>query len=63
MHRLRVEHDRARLYVELSGEEGTGPWTVMAVDRASRRYAVAQVETKLAATQDAARTLGELLDR
>jgi hypothetical protein len=63
VHRLRVEHDRARLYVELSGEEGTGPWTVMAVDRASRRYAVAQVETKLAATQDAARTLGELLDR
>jgi len=25
-HRLRVEHDRARLYVELSGEDGTGPW-------------------------------------
>lgn len=60
-HRLRVEHDRARLYVELSGEEGTGPWTVLAVDRGSRRYAVAQAETKTAATQDAAESLTELL--
>ncbi len=33
---------RARLYVELSGEDGTGPWTVLAVDRESRRYAAAQ---------------------
>jgi hypothetical protein len=62
-HRLRVEHDRARLYVELSGEDGTGPWTVLAVDRASRRYAVAQAETKTAATQVAAHALTELLDR
>ncbi len=62
-HRLRVEHDRTRRYVELSGEDGTGPWTVLAVDRVSRRYAVAQGETKAAATEDAARTLSELLDR
>ena len=62
-HRLRVEHDRSRLYVELSGEEGTGPWTVLAVDRASRRYAVAQAETKTAATQAAADALTELRDR
>ena len=62
-HRLRVEHDRARLYIELSGEDGTGPWTVLAVDRASRRYAVAQAETKTAATRDAAQTLTNLLDR
>lgn len=62
-HRLRVEHDRARLYVELSGEDGAGPWTVMAVDRASRRYAVAQAATKRDATEDAARALDHLLDR
>lgn len=62
-HRLRVEHDRARLYVELSGEQGAGPWTVLAVDRASRRHAVAQAETKTAATQLADEALTELLDR
>ena len=61
-HRLRVEHDRSRLYVELSGEEGAGPWTVMAVDRASRRYAVAQADTKTRAAEAAARALDELLD-
>lgn len=60
-HRLRVEHDRSRLYVELSGEDGAGPWTVMAVDRASRRYAVAQAVTKTSATEAAARALTELL--
>lgn len=62
-HRLRVEHDRARLYVELSGEEGAGPWTVMAVDRASRGYAVAQADTKRDATEHAARALDHLLER
>jgi hypothetical protein len=62
-HRLRVEHDRTRLYVELSGEDGGGPWTVMAVDRASRRYAVAQDRTKSAATSAAARMLTDLLDQ
>ena len=61
-HRLRVEHDRARLCVELSGEDGTGPWTVLAVDRLSRVYAVAQAETKTAATQAAAAALTELLE-
>ena len=62
-HRLRVEHDRARLYVELSGEDGAGPWTVLAVDRASRRYAVAQAGTKTAATEAAASALTEMLGR
>ena len=62
-HRLRVEHDRTRLYVELSGEDGAGPWTVLAVDRASRRHAVAQAETKTAATEVAAQALTDLLDR
>lgn len=61
-HRLRVEHDQDRLYVELSGEDGAGPWTVLAVDRASRRYAVAQGETKTAATEGASRSLTELLN-
>lgn len=61
VHRLRVEHDRARLYVELSGEDGGGPWIVLAVDRASRRHAVAQAETKTAATQAAAQALTDLL--
>ncbi|MGI8679750.1 MAG: hypothetical protein ACR2LX_13920 [Jatrophihabitans sp.] len=56
-HRLRVEHDRERLYVELSGEDGAGPWTVLAVDRQTRRYAVAQAETKAAATRAAADAL------
>jgi hypothetical protein len=60
-HRLRVEHDRKRLYVELSGEDGSGPWTVLAVDRVSRRYAVAQGETKLAATRAAAAELSRLV--
>lgn len=60
-HRLRVEHDRKRLYVELSGEDGSGPWTVLAVDRSSRRHAVAQAETKTAATQAAAQALTDLL--
>jgi len=60
-HRLRVEHDRARLYVQLSCEDGTGPWTVLAVDRVSRRYAAAQAETKTAATQAAALALRSFL--
>jgi hypothetical protein len=61
-HRLRVEHDRQRLYIELSGEEGRGPWTVLAVDRASRRYYVAQGETKTDATRAAAHGLIRLLE-
>jgi hypothetical protein len=60
-HRLRVEHDRDRLYVELSGEDGAGPWTVLAVDRATRRYAVAQGRTKDEATRAAADELTRLL--
>ncbi|HZU80421.1 MAG TPA: hypothetical protein VE991_10945 [Acidimicrobiales bacterium] len=44
-HRLRVEHDRFTLLVHLSGEDGGG-WTTMAVDRATRRWAVAQGPTQ-----------------
>jgi hypothetical protein len=51
-HRLRVEHDRDTLLVHLSGEDGEG-WTVLAVDRASRRYVVAQSRRQLDAAQEA----------
>jgi hypothetical protein len=47
-HRSRVEHDARTLLVHLSGEDGEG-WTVLAVDRPTRRWAVAQARTQLAA--------------
>ena len=62
-HRLRVEHDRERLYIELSGEDGKGPWTVLAVDRTTRQHAVAQGPTKTAATRAAADELTRSLGR
>jgi len=40
-HRLRVEHDDETLLVHLSGEDGDS-WTTIAVDRETRRVAVAQ---------------------
>jgi hypothetical protein len=40
-HRLRVEHNRDTILVHLSGEDGQG-WTVLAVDRATRRWVVAE---------------------
>jgi catechol 2,3-dioxygenase-like lactoylglutathione lyase family enzyme len=40
-HRLRVEHNRDTLLVHLSDEDGRG-WTVLAIDRATRRWSVAQ---------------------
>jgi hypothetical protein len=51
-HRVRVEHDGATLLVHLSDEDGTG-WTVMAVDRATRRWEVAQGRRQIDAAQDA----------
>jgi hypothetical protein len=36
-----VEHDGQTLLVQLSDEDGHG-WTVLAVDRSSRNWAVAQ---------------------
>ena len=51
-HRLRVEHNRATLLVHLSDEDGNG-WTVLAVDRATRRWSVAQARGQLDAAQDA----------
>jgi len=40
-HRLRVEHDRHTLLIHLSDEDGHS-WTTIAVDRATRQWAVAQ---------------------
>jgi hypothetical protein len=51
-HRLRVEHNRDTLLVHLSDEDGKG-WTVMAVDRETRRWVVAQARRQLEAAQDA----------
>jgi hypothetical protein len=51
-HRLRVEHDRSTLLVHLSDEDGDG-WTVLAVDRATRRWVVAQARRQLDAAQAA----------
>jgi catechol 2,3-dioxygenase-like lactoylglutathione lyase family enzyme len=51
-HRLRVEHNRDTLLVHLSDEDGEG-WTVMALDRATRRWAVAQARRQLDAAEDA----------
>lgn len=40
-HRLRVEHNRDTLLIHLSDEDGKG-WTVLAIDRPTRAWAVAQ---------------------
>ena len=40
-HRLRVEHDPSTLLIHLSDEDGGG-WTTIAIDRATRQWAVAQ---------------------
>jgi hypothetical protein len=51
-HRLRVELDKRTLLVHLSDEDGGG-WTVLAVDRASRRWVVAQARRQIDAATDA----------
>jgi hypothetical protein len=55
-HRARVEHNANTILVHLSDEDGKG-WTVLAVDRASRQWAVAQARTQLAAAERAVETL------
>ena len=55
-HRCRVEHDLATLLVHLSDEDGDG-WTTLAVDRATRCWAVAQAPTQLAAAARAVELL------
>jgi hypothetical protein len=51
-HRARIEHNRDTILVHLSGEDGHG-WTVLAVDRGTRRCAVAEGERQLDAAQEA----------
>jgi hypothetical protein len=51
-HRLRVEHDAHTLLIHLSGEDGDG-WMTIAVDRATRRYAVAQERRQSDAARNA----------
>ena len=51
-HRVRVEHNRHTLLIHLSGEAGRG-WTVVAVDRATRRWAVAEGARQLDAAREA----------
>lgn len=55
-HRVRVEHNDRTLLVHLSDEDGRG-WTVLAVDRATRAWTVAQHRTQLGAAQQAVREL------
>jgi hypothetical protein len=51
-HRVRVEHNRHTILIHLSGEDGPG-WTVLAVDRATRRWAVGQALRQLDAAEEA----------
>jgi hypothetical protein len=46
-HRLRVEHNRIR-FLHVSDEDGKG-WTTLAIDRVTRRWAVAQRPRQLQA--------------
>ncbi len=51
-HRLRVEHDDYTLLIHLSDEDGDG-WTTIAVDRATRQWAVAQGRRQIDTAQAA----------
>ncbi len=51
-HRARVEFSSGTILVHLSDEDGKG-WTVMAVDRKTREWAVAQDKVQLSAASKA----------
>jgi hypothetical protein len=51
-HRARVELNKSTILIHLSDEDGVG-WTVLAVDRKTRGWAVAQAETQMEATKEA----------
>jgi hypothetical protein len=51
-HRLRVEHDERTLLIHLSDEDGD-EWMTIAVDRATRRWAVAQEPRQAEAARQA----------
>jgi 2-methylaconitate cis-trans-isomerase PrpF len=55
-HRLRVEHDASTLLIHLSDEDGDG-WTTIAVDRATRSWAVAQSKRQADTGRDAYQSL------
>lgn len=55
-HRLRVEHNRDVLLIHLSDEDGKG-WTVLAVDRGTREWTVAQDRVQRRAAEQAYRAL------
>jgi hypothetical protein len=57
-HRVRVEHNKDTILVHLSGEDGKG-WTVLAVDRRTRQWCVAQANTQLRAAAQAYEKLYE----
>jgi hypothetical protein len=45
-HRVRVEYSSQTLLIHLSDEDGAG-WTTIAIDRATRRWAVAQSQRQI----------------
>ena len=47
-HRARVEHNQDTLLIHISDEHGRG-WTTLAIDRATREWALAQRSTQLQA--------------
>ena len=51
-HRARVEYSAGTILVHLSDEDGKG-WTVMAVDRKTREWAVARDKVQLSAASQA----------
>ena len=55
-HRVRIEHDRDRLFINLSDEDGKG-WTVIAIERRTREYGVGQHRTQKTAAALAADAL------
>jgi hypothetical protein len=57
-HRVRVEHNADTILVHLSDEGGRG-WTVLAVDRATREWAVGESRRQLDAARDAFERLYE----
>jgi hypothetical protein len=60
-HRARVEHNRDTILVHLSNEGGSG-WTVLAIDRTTRSWAVAQARRQADAAKEAFGRLYERLD-
>ena len=53
---MRVEHNRDTILMHLSGEEGQG-WTVFAVDRGTRRWAVGEAHRQIDAAKEASEQL------